>query len=384
MKRVFKIVVSSSEAPIYEIGTRFTQEDNKSHFLEIEFKDEIDFNGKSLKANFIRADGVVVSTIVTKLSKITSVEVPTNALSVIGELGIELVIIQGDTVLTINKVVKLRVVSTTAGQGNTVIVGDNFLNEINKVTAELLKILNGKAEEQVKAIENKSLQERSYIQQQVDTSKKELNDIKTSAISEITNKESIIKDVATKGVEELTSTKDQAVAELTLMMKDLDVTNIITLLGNSYRGIYVHTNDYIEGDIYYKKDSSTVSFEIPNSSGVNLTKLNQTVELKKFYKLVNGMEKEFNITSNDDNSVVGFFMGNSLKLDRVNSAITFELPIITNVVAVEFQATNSTDLIKTIVLSENTPTPTIIKTQRDRPLTSSLTQRETNLRKFNY
>lgn len=156
------------------------------------------------------------------------------------------------------------------------------------------------------------------------------------------------------------------------------------LLGKEYRGVYSYVEKYYQGNIYYKKNSNIVSFEIPNGSNTKLKKENQVIELKRFYKLINGMEKEFNITSNDDNSVVGFEIGDYLNLDRINSAITFELPIITNVVAVEFQATNSADLIKTITLSENTPTPTITKTQRDRPLTSSLTQRETNLRKFNY
>ena len=156
MERILKISINSSEAPIYKLGTRFTQGDSKSHILEIEFKDEIDFSNKKLKVNFIRADDVVVTTIQSQLSKITTIEVPTNALSVVGELGIELVVFQNDKILTINKRIKLRVIETTAGKGNTVILGDNFLNDIHKVTQELLNILNGKAEEQIKIIINKT------------------------------------------------------------------------------------------------------------------------------------------------------------------------------------------------------------------------------------
>ena len=247
-----------------------------------------------------------------------------------------------------------------------------------------LEAIDLEANNQLEAIRVKSVEEQAYLHQQSNAIKKETSDFKDQAILEMDDKKTLFEEIANQEVIALTEEGKRIATELEVLLKGTNAINIISLLGNSYKGVFDPKINYIDGDIYYKKDSDVISLEIPNATSPALTKNNQKLEVKKFYKIINGLEKEVNLMSNDDNSVVGFQIDNSLKVDRINSSIIFEMPIINHTVAFEIQDTNSPELIKTMTALENNPIPTITKIQRDRPICSSLTQRETNLRKFNY
>ena len=247
-----------------------------------------------------------------------------------------------------------------------------------------LEAIDLEANNQLEAIRVKSVEEQGYLHQQSNAIKKETGDFKDKAILEMDNKKTLFEETANQEVIVLNEEGKRIATELEVLLNGANAINIISLLGNSYKGVFDPKINYIDGDIYYKKDSDVISLEIPNATSPALTKNNQKLEVKKFYKIINGLEKEVNLMSNDDNSVVGFQIDNSLKVDRINSSIIFEMPIINHTVAFEIQDTNSPELIKTMTALENNPIPTITKIQRDRPICSSLTQRETNLRKFNY
>ncbi len=137
-------------------------------------------------------------------------------------------------------------------------------------------------------------------------------------------------------------------------------------------------------DLETNKQLGTIRAKSIEEQGYLHQQSNAIKKETSIYKIIAGLEKEVNLMSNDDNSVVGFQIDNSLKVDRINSSIIFEMSIINHTVSFEIQDTNSPELIKTMTALENNPIPVITKIQRDRPICSSLTQRETNLRKFNY
>ena len=258
-------------------------------------------------------------------------------------------------------------------------------NELVKAQeAKSLEAIDLETNKQLGTIRAKSIEEQGYLHQQSNAIKKETSNFKDQAILEMDNKKTLFEETANQEAITLNKEGKRIVTELEVLLNGANVINIVSLLGNSYKGVFNPEINYIDGDVYYKKDSNTISLEIPNTSGPALAKNNQKLEVKKFYKIIAGLEKEVNLMSNDDNSVVGFQIDNSLKVDRINSSIIFEMSIINHTVSFEIQDTNSPELIKTMTALENNPIPVITKIQRDRPICSSLTQRETNLRKFNY
>lgn len=258
-------------------------------------------------------------------------------------------------------------------------------NELVKAQeAKSLEAIDLETNKQLGTIRAKSIEEQGYLHQQSNAIKKETSNFKDQAILEMDNKKTLFEETANQEAITLNKEGKRIVTELEVLLNGANVINIISLLGNSYKGVFTPEINYIDGDVYYKKDSNTISLEIPNTSGSVLARNNQKLEVKKFYKIIAGLEKEVNLMSNDDNSVVGFQIDNSLKVDRINSSIIFEMSIINHTVSFEIQDTNSPELIKIMTVLENNPIPVITKKQRDRPICSSLTQRETNLRKFNY
>lgn len=258
-------------------------------------------------------------------------------------------------------------------------------NELVKAQeAKSLEAIDLETNKQLGTIRAKSIEEQGYLHQQSNAIKKETSNFKDQAILEMDNKKTLFEETANQEAITLNKEGKRIVTELEVLLNGANVINIVSLLGNSYKGVFNPEINYIDGDVYYKKDSNTISLEIPNTSGSVLARNNQKLEVKKFYKIIAGLEKEVNLMSNDDNSVVGFQIDNSLKVDRINSSIIFEMSIINHTVSFEIQDTNSPELIKTMTALENNPIPVITKIQRDRPICSSLTQRETNLRKFNY
>lgn len=258
-------------------------------------------------------------------------------------------------------------------------------NELVKAQeAKSLEAIDLETNKQLGTIRAKSIEEQGYLHQQSNAIKKETSNFKDKAILEMDNKKTLFEETANQETIALNKEGKRIATELEVLLNGANAINIISLLGNSYKGVFTPEINYIDGDVYYKKDSNAISLEIPNTSGPALAKNNQKLEVKKFYKIIAGLEKEVNLMSNDDNSVVGFQIDNSLKVDRINSSIIFEMSIINHTVSFEIQDTNSPELIKTMTALENNPIPVITKIQRDRPICSSLTQRETNLRKFNY
>ena len=153
MERILKIVIDLLRGATYDYETKFTQADSQSHYLQIDFKDtEIDFSGVSMKVNFIRSDGVAVTTSKASVTSSNKVQIPTNALAKFGELGIEIILIKGDSILTVNKLIRVTVIKTLAGEGIDLEIGDSFLNEINQLTVNLSKVLTVEGDKQIERV----------------------------------------------------------------------------------------------------------------------------------------------------------------------------------------------------------------------------------------
>lgn len=153
MERILKIVIDLLKGATYDLETKFTQADSQSHYLQIDFSDtSLNFSGVSMKVNFIRSDGVAVTTSKASVTSSNKVQIPTNALAKFGELGIEIILIKGDSILTVNKLIRVTVIKTLAGEGIDLEIGDSFLNEINQLTVNLSKVLTGEGDKQIERV----------------------------------------------------------------------------------------------------------------------------------------------------------------------------------------------------------------------------------------
>lgn len=153
MERILKIVIDLLRGATYDLETKFTQADSQSHYLQIDFRDtSLNFSGVSMKVNFIRSDGVAVTTSKASVTSSNKVQIPTNALAKFGELRIEIILIKGDSILTVNKLIRVTVIKTLAGEGIDLEIGDSFLNEINQLTVNLSKVLTGEGDKQIERV----------------------------------------------------------------------------------------------------------------------------------------------------------------------------------------------------------------------------------------
>ena len=153
MERILKIVIDLLKGATYDLETKFTQADSQSHYLQIDFSDtSLNFSGVSMKVNFIRSDGVAVTTSKASVTSSNKVQIPTNALAKFGELGIEIILIKGNSILTVNKLIRVTVIKTLAGEGIDLEIGDSFLNEINQLTVNLSKVLTGEGDKQIERV----------------------------------------------------------------------------------------------------------------------------------------------------------------------------------------------------------------------------------------
>ena len=153
MERILKIVIDLLRGATYDLETKFTQADSQSHYLQIDFRDtSLNFSGVSMKVNFIRSDGVAVTTSKASVTSSNKVQIPTNALAKFGELGIEIILIKGNSILTVNKLIRVTVIKTLAGEGIDLEIGDSFLNEINQLTVNLSKVLTGEGDKQIERV----------------------------------------------------------------------------------------------------------------------------------------------------------------------------------------------------------------------------------------
>ena len=153
MERILKIVIDLLRGATYDYETKFTQADSQSHYLQIDFRDtSLNFSGVSMKVNFIRSDGVAVTTSKASVTSSNKVQIPTNALAKFGELGIEIILIKGNSILTVNKLIRVTVIKTLAGEGIDLEIGDSFLNEINQLTVNLSKVLTGEGDKQIERV----------------------------------------------------------------------------------------------------------------------------------------------------------------------------------------------------------------------------------------
>ena len=229
--------------------------------------------------------------------------------------------------------------------------------------------------------------------------KKELDEVKTKAINDIMIQENStlqnilnaesksVKAVEDKGIEERKTLEDMGVdikTQLELLLQNADIANLQTLIGNCYKGVYSAFNKYFSGDIYYKKDTEVVEFDIPASSSPVLTKKNSTQNIKKFFRLYGDVEGEYNFTDNGDNRITGFELEGTNNLIRTNSTVELEFNTINYTVAVSFPNTEVTDLIKALTTEQDNSATTLIKKQTDLPLYTLDTQRSPELRKIQY
>lgn len=158
MERILKITLDLMKGPSYDLGTIFTQNDSNTHYLQIEFKDkELNLVGKKIRVNFIRANGTVVFSLVDISSEIIKILVPTNALEIPGDLGIEITLIDEDKFLTINKIIKLKVLQTVTGRDVELIPGDSFINDLNKLMEEFIKKIIETSKEEIEKNSNEQI-----------------------------------------------------------------------------------------------------------------------------------------------------------------------------------------------------------------------------------
>lgn len=171
------------------------------------------------------------------------------------------------------------------------------------------------------------------------------------------------------------------------LLDKMTIEDLESLIGDNYKGHYNANTKYYNGDIYYKKDTTTLSLTIPDklsntiaflipavaspaltkemtsedkgsNSSPALTKSYQISDIKKFFRLYGEAEREYNFTDNSDNKIIGFAVEDSNRLIRTNSTVIFEIP--------------------------NDSNTALSKTQSDTPVYSHDTQRSPILRKFNY
>ena len=153
MERILKITIDLLRGATYDYETKFTQADSQLHYLQIDFSDtSLNFSGVSMKVNFIRSDGVAVTTSKASVTSSNKVQIPTNALAKFGELGIEIILIKGNSILTVNKLIRVTVIKTLAGEGIDLEIGDSFLNEINQLTVNLSKVLTVEGDKQIERV----------------------------------------------------------------------------------------------------------------------------------------------------------------------------------------------------------------------------------------
>lgn len=141
MKRIFEIRINLTKGISYGNEMIFTQGDNQTHYLKIIFEDEINFSGKTMKINFIRPNKTSVFTMITNIGKINEVLVPNNALNIIGDVLIEIVLLEGEKILTVNKLARFVVTETTAGSNLEMIPGNELISEMNNLIVELNRLL---------------------------------------------------------------------------------------------------------------------------------------------------------------------------------------------------------------------------------------------------
>lgn len=197
------------------------------------------------------------------------------------------------------------------------------------------------------------------------------------------------------------------------LLDKMTIEDLESLIGDNYRGHYNANTKYYNGDIYYKKDTTTLSLTIPDKlsntiaflipavaspaltkemtsedKGANsspaLTKSYQISDIKKFFRLYGEAEREYNFTDNSDNKIIGFAVEDSNRLIRTNSTVIFEISTINYTVALEIPNTDTPILIKTLTASQNNSSTALSKTQSDTPIYSHDTQRSPILRKINY
>ncbi len=303
---------------------------------------------------------------------------------------------------------------------------DKFEQLVQSIYKKVLELLNKDYQEMQKGLEDKTVELKKSLQSFADklekdkkallddyvnntlkpnldeyntAKKKELDEVKTKAINDIMIQENStlqnilnaesksVKAVEDKGTAEKKELEDMGVdikTQLELLLQNADIANLQTLIGNCYKGVYSAFNKYFSGDIYYKKDTEVVEFDIPASSSPVLTKKNSTQNIKKFFRLYGDVEGEYNFTDNGDNRITGFELEGTNNLIRTNSTVELEFNTINYTVAVSFLNTEVTDLIKALTTEQDNSATTLIKKQTDLPLYTLDTQRSPELRKIQY
>ena len=215
MKRIFEIRVNLTKGISYGNEMIFTQGDNQTHYLKIIFEDKFDFNGKSMKINFIKPNRTSVFSMVTELKSENEIIVPNNALTMIGDILIEVVLIDGERILTVNSLGKFIVTQTVAGAELVMIPGDTLISDINDLVLQLNEFMRNSKEELDQYTSDKKLE----LDNHKETKKQELNthtNIKKEEINDYaTVKEKEIDNFTEGEKAELTSHTDIKKTELT-------------------------------------------------------------------------------------------------------------------------------------------------------------------------
>lgn len=140
MNRTLKIDIYDNYV-LYNKNNTFMQLDKETCYLQVNFFDEyskINWSNKTMVFNFIRPDGKVVFSPETSPSNSINIKIPTNAISQIGIVDVEIVIKQEDThILTINKLVSINVNKTVAGSSAVIIPSADLENELSKLISDL-------------------------------------------------------------------------------------------------------------------------------------------------------------------------------------------------------------------------------------------------------
>lgn len=190
MKRIFEIKIDINKGITYKEEPFFTQSDSGTHFLRIIFKDPIDFTNKSMKVNFIKPNKEVVYEMIPFISGNNIIKVPNNAIDIIGSILIEIVLIEGENILTTNKLAVINVVETSAGANLTMVPGNNFQLELNKLVEELARILREAKNE----LNEKSQEKKEELNQYTEARKEDLEDYTNNKKEDLNNYNQIKKE----------------------------------------------------------------------------------------------------------------------------------------------------------------------------------------------
>lgn len=189
----------------------------------------------------------------------------------------------------VNKVSKVEINNHVATQKNTATIDINNFSTSKKTEIEQLT-------------GSKKIEISQYIES---TSKPSIVDyviLKSSDLESVGENKKI-------EIENLVLEKKE---EFEVLLNSNNINDLRTLVGPNYKGIYSHNSEYEKGEIYYKPSSNKIKFSTPNSSSPNF-QIIQNLEIVKKFKVLEEVERNFELSNYKKQGVVKLNSGHELK-----------------------------------------------------------------------